>query len=248
VNLHTNILFDHWLSALFERKVYKLIIDDDFIGKLHYRESDENKILRELKVNPVFLYAKVDSDLVKSFQCLENSGFKLVDTNVVFEKSSEKTHNLSVCNSIRFSVTGDMNQVKKLARNNFIYSRFHLDPKVPNELADFIKSAWAENYFKGKRGDKLIVAEFEGKVVGFLLLIETADIMSIDLIAVDRAYTRKGIATDMIDFAEMNSNCSLIKVGTQIANIPSCCFYEKLGFRIQSSQYVFHYHNISGLE
>ena len=35
-----------------------------------------------------------------------------------------------------------------------------------------------------------------------------------------------------------------VRVGTQIANIPSLRLYESLGFRIADTHYVLHYHKI----
>jgi ribosomal protein S18 acetylase RimI-like enzyme len=66
----------------------------------------------------------------------------------------------------------------------------------------------------------------------------------IDLIAVDERHRRKGIATGMIAYAE--SHCGhfeTIRVGTQVANIPSLRFYERAGFLVSASNYVFHYHH-----
>jgi ribosomal protein S18 acetylase RimI-like enzyme len=133
----------------------------------------------------------------------------------------------------------------EVARKNFVYSRFHLDRAVPNVLADKIKAEWVGNYFLGKRGDEMVVALVDERVVGFLQLLRRNENLIIDLIAVDASQRRKGIARDMIAYAESQyDDCSHIVVGTQVANIPSIRLYEKIGFRLRSSKYVFHYHNL----
>jgi ribosomal protein S18 acetylase RimI-like enzyme len=132
-----------------------------------------------------------------------------------------------------------------LARRSFDYSRFHLDSVIPASVADTIKAEWAGNYFAGQRGDEMVVAVMRGTVVGFLLLLRgDKGVLNVDLIAVDRDMRRKGISSDMIAYAESQCrNCSRILVGTQVANVPSIRLYEKIGFRLFASHYVFHYHN-----
>ena len=48
----------------------------------------------------------------------------------------------------------------------------------------------------------------------------------------------------MINFATNNlDDFEYIRVGTQLANVPSLRLYEKLGFYIVDAAYVFHYHS-----
>jgi len=59
--------------------------------------------------------------------------------------------------------------------------------------------------------------------VGFALLATPSDAqVIIDLIAVEDAYRRRGIAAQMIAFVDSQFAPSLISVGTQVANLPSC--------------------------
>ena len=92
----------------------------------------------------------------------------------------------------------------------------------------------------------MAVAVVGGRVVGFLQPLHSKDgILTVDLIATDNEQRRKGIASDMIAFIENESNgASKVRVGTQISNTPSLRLYEKLGFRVSSSHYVFHYHSL----
>jgi ribosomal protein S18 acetylase RimI-like enzyme len=134
--------------------------------------------------------------------------------------------------------------VVEVAGRSFKYSRFHLDRAIPAELANKIKAAWVGNYFAGRRGQQMVIALVEGTIGGFVQLLYSQDkILTIDLIAVAENQRRKGIAGDMIAFAEAECGpFEHIRVGTQIANIPSMRLYEKLGFRVTEAHYVFHYH------
>jgi predicted GNAT family acetyltransferase len=90
------------------------------------------------------------------------------------------------------------------------------------------------------------VAEDDGKITGFVQLIETAAAAIIDLIAVDSSQRGKGTATSLISGLMLkHGNKARIIVGTQAANIPSMRLYQKCGFRLTGSKYIFHYHNKS---
>ena len=90
----------------------------------------------------------------------------------------------------------------------------------------------------------MTVALIGEKIVGFLQLLQSEDLLTIDLIAVDSHHLGNGIAGDLIRFSETHcQGCKTIQVGTQIANTPSIRFYEGMGFRLISSQYIFHFHN-----
>ena len=81
------------------------------------------------------------------------------------------------------------------------------------------------------------------KPIGFLLLIFKKKHMIIDLIGVDYKYQGKGFASDMIKFAFNKLKYETVTVGTQISNTQSIRLYEKLGFKLSLSNYIFHYHN-----
>jgi ribosomal protein S18 acetylase RimI-like enzyme len=141
----------------------------------------------------------------------------------------------------------DCAAVRKVAEASFRFSRFHLDPKIPNDVADRIKGDWAENYFRGARGDGMVVAELDGEVAGFLQLLWSGPKLVIDLIAVAPHAARRGLARGMISFAWTKGTGdergpSSMLVGTQAVNIPSCRLYEGLGFRLSAASIVMHHH------
>jgi ribosomal protein S18 acetylase RimI-like enzyme len=146
--------------------------------------------------------------------------------------------------TVRLAKPEDKSKVKALAGSCFRYSRFHLDPAVGLELANKIKAEWAGNFFDGKRGQAMIVAQKGNDIVGFLqLLDDKKGTITIDLIGVDEKSRQQGVAEAMINFAQAQvPNAATIAVGTQIANVPSVRCYEKLGFKFAKAAYVFHYH------
>ena len=239
-----NIIYDEWLSEVLQRDVYGVVVVDEWIEKVKDDTCEEYNFLQELQSKYVFMYAKVPTNFVRGFHFLEMLGFKLVNTTAVFDKPIVASRKLFGHCTLRPAISEDKDSVVKIAHDSFSYSRFHLDPQIPDEVCNNIKARWVENFFPGKRADEMIVALVDGEIVGFVTLLYRAEEeLVIDLIAVDERQRRKGIASDMISYAESHSNRCRIVVGTQVANIASTRFYEQLGFRLCESYYVVHYHN-----
>lgn len=225
---------DQWLSGVMGRQTWRVE---------HGTEGEP--FSRLAGPGPLFAYAKVPVGEIGTVWRLTDAGFRLVDTALSFEGEIGGD---AVDGTIRFARPGDRGPVAAIAAGAFRYSRFHLDPLVPGTLAAAIKSAWAANYFDGKRGDGMIVAERDDRVVGFLqLLWSSPDRLVIDLIGVEPASQGRGIGREMILYAARHGTGngrapSRIAVGTQAANVPSVRLYESMGLRLTAAQYVLHHH------
>lgn len=193
----------------------------------------------------LFLFTKVPTHSTEVVYTLEKNGFNLIDTNVqlILDGTSDSKNYPSSETIVRFASQGDRLGVAKIAESSFVYSRFHLDTQISNDIANEIKRTWADNYFLNKRGDKMIVAEHQGEIAGFIQLLEKEDTFIIDLIAVKSTCHKKGIGLKMILFCLQHYNNQRGLVGTQVSNIPSINLYLKCGFKFSNSSYVFHYHH-----
>lgn len=227
-----------------------MLSEDRFIGailaKRAWRVDGEVRSDRFRNGPEGFAYAKVGCTDIAGIKALEKVGFKLIDTNVQFDRTSDVAWpkvKLPVGYGVRFATPGDAEAVEQVATTSFVFTRFHLDPLVSNATAGKIKGQWAANYFKGKRGDWMVVVTHHGNVVGFSQLLAKGETVVIDLIAVDSVHQGNGLATAIIEFAGRECGAwRRLLVGTQVSNIPSMRTYEKLGFRMCDSSYVFHYH------
>lgn len=237
--------YDAWLSHILNRDVYQAVILSSLFEIEAERQTLDSAIEEYLVKTPVFLYAKTAADDLEGAHYLESHGFNFIETSLLFEKPVHRRSLSQTEYEVRFSTSKDARQTVELARNNFVFSRFHMDSRFSKETAHHLKAEWVNNYFCGKRGDQMVVAYAGGRVVGFLLLIFGAgSSLLIDLIAVDRHFRRRGVAGSMIAFAEANLPAfQSIHVGTQAVNIPSVRLYENLGFRIRGAQYIFHCHH-----
>jgi nucleoside-diphosphate-sugar epimerase/ribosomal protein S18 acetylase RimI-like enzyme len=239
---------DAWLSKFIGRDAYTLTVEPSLLEAANGKRTRSYSRFREQQAKPVFMTAKVPVTDLAASDFLEEHGFRLIDTNLQFEKQGESPTSVSGDCLLRFAEPADRDAVVDLARRNFVFTRFHQDRLIPKSMADEIKAQWAANFFSGQRGDQMVVAVLpensQQKIVGFALLATPLDAqVVIDLIAVEEAYRRRGIAAEMIAFVESQFAPAVIAVGTQIANLPSVRLYEKLGFCLAGAQYVFHFHN-----
>ena len=229
---------DAWLSEFLARPAFRLtdLSGRDGMGAL-------------LAQQPMFVTAKCPVADIAAVGRLEDAGFRVIDAALTFDAVSLRADFAG--KAVRFATPHDRAAVKAVAGRSFRYTRFHLDPALPDAIADRIKASWADNYFSGQRGDGMVVAEEGGKVVGFLQLLWAGDTLVIDLIAVASEAARRGLASAMIGFSAAHGTRDArrpasFKVGTQAANIASCRMYENLGFRLCASAFVLHHHGAGG--
>ncbi len=171
----------------------------------------------------------------------------VVDVNVTFSRNPNpqveftEDNNLIICECS--PEQGE--SVANIAASCFKYSRFHLDPLISEDLANKIKYEWVLNYAKQKRGDKLFAAYVENSLAGFLaaLTYEEANkkIAVIDLVGVSKYFQKRGVGKRLVgEFIKEYGHYDELRVGTQIANVPSINLYVKTGFSLIGSQYVMH--------
>jgi len=240
------IVPDNWLAGVFGRKVFRVILEDTD-GDLKPLDTvfPDHRAPGE---NGAFYYTKIPTDRVAPVQTLASCGFYVVDVNVTLScESSSAATPLKTARSfeIRAAIGTDFDQAISIAGSCFRFSRFHLDPAIPVSLANRIKEEWIRSYSRKTRGDELWVALQDGKVVGFLAEIRSAQnnkrIRIIDLIGVDPHFQKRGVGRSLVKFfVNDKSQCDLFQVGTQIANVASLRLYESLGFSATTSQYVLH--------
>lgn len=227
---------DRWLASVMGRPAYT-------VRCVQAGGAEAAHITARLSEERAFATAKVPADDIGLTNILVDAGFRVVDVTLTFSKNAGVAQ---ACGSVREATTGDEGSVREIARSAFRYSRFHLDPLISNELANTIKMEWAGNFFKGLRGNAMLVAEMEGAVGGFCQLIVRNGDAIVDLIAVKTSFSRRGLARKLLAgvtvWAE-NRNISIqrLVVGTQAANTASVNLYESLGFRLASSTLVLHF-------
>lgn len=227
---------DPWLAGILGKPAYRLSIEAPAATG-----AFGDAIAARLDGLHGFFYSKIPTSAVHLCGTLEEHGFRVVDTNVTLEMDGPLP--VVPTPDIRMAVPDDHESVEHIAGSSFAYSRFHLDPSFERSVADRIKADWAGNFFRGQRGDYMVVAETKHRVCAFLqLLRDGADLVTIDLIGVAADARRRGLASAMIRHAFQACDAKKMRVGTQIANVASLRLYERLGFRVIATSYVLHLH------
>ena len=130
---------DHWLSAALNKNTFKLSNFSDINEKSLLKSF--NDIRKEYLNDDLFIFVKVRTNLVNHINKIENLGFRLIDTNILFTGNSELRHKEHRKDNIyiKFSENSHKSFVGDIAYNNFVFSRFHLDPKIKKSQADSLK-------------------------------------------------------------------------------------------------------------
>ncbi|MGD0534548.1 MAG: GNAT family N-acetyltransferase [Methanoregula sp.] len=232
---------DPWLESVFGHEVFRVTGCGPF--------GDPGGIPAPAAGKQSFSYAKVPVDDPDLLHALLEKGFRIVDVNVVLERAPERDGTWSTGRYVlREAFPGESMQVQEIAGTCFTHSRFHQDPRIPSEMANLIKRKWVENYFRGTHGEKIIVAAIDGSPIGFLAIAKVPEggrtVRVIDLIGIHPGFQGTGAGRQLVRYFIDDSvgQCELLRVGTQLVNLPSLRLYEKAGFIIAGASYVLHAH------
>jgi ribosomal protein S18 acetylase RimI-like enzyme len=197
--------------------------------------------------DPAFCFAKVPAADVASVAALENTGFRLVDTQVTLERGAEPAPAAPRV-EVRLAEPRDRDAVLNVAGSSFRFSRFHQDPRIGLKAAHAVKRAWAASCLDGQRGEEVLVALDQGQPAGFLAVLLAQDAAVIDLIAVAAQSQRRGIGGALVDafIGRWRTRAARLRVGTQQANTASLRLYEGCGFRAVGTTRVLHAHWCDG--
>lgn len=241
---------DTWLSEVAGFPCYKFVGSNAVpmnIGRLR----NETAIIAG--AGNAFFFAKHETNLIGGSACLERAGFSVVDTNMTMEWrancfSPHATSDIIIVDARPEHYV----KIQNIAQQCFRYSRFHLDPLFPANIADLVKRRWVESYCGGTRGAAIYLALAKNEPIGFLAVLETDDnlrVATIDLIGISPEYQGRGVGSTLVNHFIKNwcGRVAKLRVGTQVANIPSLSLYERCGFRIISSAYVLHAHYRNGV-
>lgn len=240
------------MSGPSESALVRDAFSERYLGKPVYRLAQNelaDEALQSLAASGSFLIeARVPAEAVETMARLTALGFRVIDTGVQLDvpAAAIRTSTTPVLVAgvvIRDAVPADRLAVERVAGANLVTSRFHLDPQIDPARASRLKEAWAGNFFDGRRGERLLVAENDGGVGGLLLVLERGNVGTIDLIALDQGLRGSGAFASLIRaWLDSNPAIARVVVGTQISNVRSLRAYGRLGFRVCGAACVLHYH------
>jgi dTDP-4-amino-4,6-dideoxy-D-galactose acyltransferase len=238
---------DPWLAETLSRPVFKLVT----LQFANQEQALSEEMANLVKAGSAFFYAKLPTSEIGLCRALSRAGFAVIDTGITFEWTGP-AEAAPADVSVGIARPAQYEAVAAIAERCFRWSRFHLDPSIPSELANRVKRRWIENYCRGQRGSALYVGEIGGAVAGFLAVIESRagnrTTAMIDLVGVAPEHQGRRVGTALAQrfVDEWRGKSEALRVGTQAANIPSMRFYERNGFRAVESNYVLHAHFRNG--
>ena len=219
---------DGWLAVRFGHPVYT-VRDPEAVGPDDLRARGTYQ-------------AKVPASRPDLVARLEDAGMRVVNISVTLGRAPASIG--PATGTVRTLDPSADEALLAVAERSFTHTRFHLDPGIPDAVANRIKRDWVESYLTGTRGEELLVAEADGTPVGFLAVLRREATRIIDLIAVDPAHQGRGLGRDLVArfMRDSEGACERVQVGTQAANLGAIRFYERLGYVVDETAYDLHLH------
>ena len=121
-------------------------------------------------------------------------------------------------------------------------SRFTLDPRFHDSAPAYFR-AWIDNSLCGDRADHLWVAQKGGRTSG-LVTLKLSGVAEIGLLAVGEDFRGQGLGGALLAAAETCAHehgHHRLLISTQGENKSGVSFYEKAGYTIAETEYIFHY-------
>lgn len=225
-----------WDSKFFNYKV--AMIDGEHIGSL----TEMRMCLAELKEQDFKLaYIFVADTNIKLDNIARLSGGFLADKKTRFStlsiQQTEQSKNI-------LSYTGPVHNIRDLAIESGIYSRFNVDKNFRNKEFERLYTQWITRSVSREIADEVLIYKENESIAGLVTLKATEAIGQIGLIAVSMESRGKGIAQDLMHASHnwySSKKLTKANVVTQGGNIPACKFYEKCGYHISEVQHVYHF-------
>jgi len=137
-----------------------------------------------------------------------------------------------------------MADLKKLAVDSGIYSRFVVDPKFPKEKAIAMFEEWIVRSANKAIADDVLVIRQNGRIAGMSTVARKGDVGSIGLVAVSEKFRGRQFGEALVRAAQNWSRqleLKEIQVTTQHANLPARRLYEKCNFHLKKMEYFYHF-------
>ncbi len=229
------IVEDRWLAERFGHPVWTV------------RGASSAEVGEHVATHPgrALYQAKVPATDAAAVLDLARARLVAVNVNCVLERAPARCDGPDATGvTVRVLDPARDGAVLDLAAGAFSLSRFHLDPRIPDAVANAIKRDWVDSYLHGRRGELAYVAEHDGALAGFLAvaLAAAGEARVIDLVGVAPSARGRGIGAALVRrfLADADGRCDRVEVGTQVANASATRFYERAGFRAARASYDLH--------
>jgi len=206
--------------------------------------------LRFCRENGVqMLVARCAAEDLRAAQGMEEAGGRLMDTLVYYVRALDRPvpEDRPPLTLVRVLRPEDVDAVRRVAAESFrgYFGHYHADPRLDRAKCDETYTSWAERSCVDRAvASKVLVAEHEGRVSGFLTLLERGpEEQEIILNGVDPALQRHGIYRALVLAAVQEARSEgarRLLVSTQLINLGVQKTWTRVGFELARSYYTFH--------
>jgi len=182
------------------------------------------------------LYLLVRENDRDTLSAATGAGFAFVDLRLELSRELPAAPALVAPPAIRSARPEDLPDLQRIARTAHRDSRFFLDTHFPVDRAEELYVRWIARDFAEHH---VLVAEVDGRPVGYLSTQKKADHGVISLVAVDAAQTGRGLGRDLV-LAALSwfqaQGLRQVRVVTQGQNVRAQRLYQAAGFRTLSAE------------
>ncbi len=215
----------------------------------HVTEENLEATLRFCRENRVqMLIARCPCAQLLTAQAMESAGARLMDTLVYWVRPlAAPLPEVPALPVVRPMAPGEASEVTRVAAACFrsYFGHYHADARLDRAACDATYASWAErSCTEPSVASTVLVAEHEGRVAGFLTLLERgAQEQEIMLNGVDPALQRQGLYRALVVAALHRAHADgavRVSVSTQLANNAVQKTWARLGFEPLGAEYTFH--------
>lgn len=220
------------------------IWDSDFFGlkiaKLEVSSAnDEIQLIEQQKI------LQEQFDLIYVFSPTKIEALAedtLKDCKIVYtQKVKPANYHQQIWKYARLTYVSD--DLLHLALTSGEYSRFQLDKNFPKNSYERLYTQWIEKSIDGTLASEVFCYVDNDKPCGLLTLDVKNNNAIIGLVATTLHYRGKGVASALLSHAlqyVFDKNITTISVSTQATNLAACSLYEKNGFAVATTKYIYH--------
>lgn len=217
---------------------------------LNVREADLPHIHQFCQEHDIrFCIVRCAMEELGAAQALEDTGFRLMDTLVYYQRDLHRTPIPSDTGHIliRPASAEDSAAIVAVAIESFQGYRghYHADSHLDPDKCDQVYASWAERSVASRDvADQVLVAELDGRIAGFATLrLNSPDVGEGVLFGVARFAQGRGIYRSFMvrgmDWCAEQGRRVMI-VSTQITNLAVQKVWVRIGFELSHAYYTFH--------
>lgn len=203
------------------------------------------------KINLKHIACRFDADDWKNIHLLESAGFYLVDCSVKFGIKLPSKIQPDEKNMIQIVPYAEqyLDRIMEIAATSHQTNHFYADPNLPKEKTNQLFANWVKRLANGNAKSIYVVLK-ESFCIGFIIFLENkifnqqlgVKIAILDYVVLDSKLQGQGLGTELLasTIKLLEKDYDHIELRTSHNNYPAVNLYQKIGFKLISTDIVLH--------